>query len=117
MSDQLLIVDRPPRIQPELPAASIEIPAPPPRNRQGMRALLQLALPLVTIIGFSAVSMGGRGGPLTAIIMAFSVLGASAVSLFSFLQDRKEQAEREKEYAARLVEMNREMARAHDQQR
>src|SRR5437867_2692858 len=110
MANQLIVVDRPPRIQPDLPLGTFKIAQPPERDSQAMRRLLQLALPLVTVIGFGAVSMtsSGNRGPITAIVMSLSVLGASALSLFSYLQDKKKQAEVEKAYAARIVTLNKE---------
>src|SRR6185369_13127898 len=119
MPDQMLVIDRPPRIQPELPINKIPIPPPPKRQDQGMRRLLQLGLPLITILGFSAVSMtsnAGRG-PMMAMLMSMSVLASAAFGLFSFLQDRKQQALADKAYAARLVALNQEMRQSHEQQR
>ena len=44
-------IDRPPRIQPELPEGKREIPQPPSLNIPAYDVLIQSALPLVTIIG------------------------------------------------------------------
>ena len=47
-----LYIDRPPRIQPELPSDEIEIPPPPEKENTGMSRLIQVALPLLTIVGY-----------------------------------------------------------------
>ena len=44
-------IDRPPRIQPELPFDEIEIPGPPEKDEAGWARLIQVGLPLLTIIG------------------------------------------------------------------
>src|SRR5437764_6279889 len=119
MPDQMLVSDRPPRIQPKLPITSVTIPAPPKRPDQGIRRLLQIGLPLITILGFSAVSMtsGAGRGPMMAILMSMSVLASAAFGVFSYLADKKQQAQAEKAYAARIVALNHEMYGHHDQQR
>ena len=115
----VVVVDRPPRIQPDLPVGRVKIPPPPHKDNQGMRRLLQLALPLLTIIGFASLSLsaGGSRGPLTVIIMSVAVLGATGLSLFTFLQDKRKEAALERAYATRLVGLNRDMQLSHDQQR
>ncbi len=57
---KLLVIDRPPRIQPELPFDEIEIPSPPDKGQSGWEQLAQMALPLVMIVAF--VLMAGMGG-------------------------------------------------------
>ena len=44
--DQTIYIDRPPRIQPEIPFKEIDIPQPPDREADRWMQLLQLALPL-----------------------------------------------------------------------
>jgi len=56
-------IDRPPRIQPELPVGEVPIPRPQLPSRQMSGQLLQLGLPLVTILGYAFIAMfGGRQG-------------------------------------------------------
>lgn len=114
-----LILDRPPRIQPELPIDEIEIPAPPPKNRAGLERLIQMALPLITIIGYVLVaSLGGRGrSPWLMIPMAMSVVASTLFALYSYRKEKQREAEVEQAYAERLVELNRDMQGYHDQQR
>src|SRR6266496_3961480 len=94
---------RPPRIQPELPAQDVTIPAPP--SVQGDRqSLLQLALPIITIIGYVLIS-GGRGGSsiLFVLPMGLSMVGSTLLALISFRRNRKNEAEAQAEYAQRLM--------------
>ena len=44
--------NRPPRIQPELPYGDVTIPQPPASETGGRQQLIQVALPLITIIGY-----------------------------------------------------------------
>lgn len=114
-----IVIDRPPRIQPELPFDEIDIPPPPEKEKAGWERLLQVALPLLTIVGYILIAaLGGRGrSPLLMIPMALSVVGSTAFSIYSFLKERERRAEVERAYNERLVELNKEMHEHHDQQR
>lgn len=119
MNSERLILDRPPRLQPELPAAEIEIPVPPKKEERGLERLIQVALPLVTIIGYVAIAtLGGRGrSPLFMIPMALSVVASTLFSIYSYRKERQRQAEIERAYSERLVELSQEMREYHEQQR
>lgn len=80
-----IFIDRPPRIQPELPFDEIEIPAPPAKDKGGYQQLIQFALPLMTIVGYVLISsMGGAGrSPLLLIPMALSVGGVHGFAVWS----------------------------------
>ena len=69
-------IDRPPRIQPELPFDEIEIPSPPEKEEGGFTQLIQVALPMITIIGYVLIATMGGGGrsPFLLIPMALSVV-------------------------------------------
>ena len=81
-----LYIDRPPRIQPELPSAEIKIPAPPEKENAGMSRLIQVALPLLTIIGYILIStVGGQGrSPLMMLSMALSVVASTFFSIYMY---------------------------------
>src|SRR5690349_1798373 len=102
MSERVTIA-RPPRIQPALPIEAIKIPRPPARESAALSRLIQLALPLLTLIGAASVSLttGAGRSPWALIPMALSVCGASGFSLYSYLRERREQAARERAYASR----------------
>ena len=75
-------IDRPPRIQPELPFDLIEVPSPPDKDDGTNNRLVQVALPLVTIIGYILVStLGGSGrSPAMLLPMALSVVASVGYS-------------------------------------
>ena len=112
-------IDRPPRIQPELPVGEVPIPRPQLPSRQMSGQLLQLGLPLVTILGYAFIAMfGGRqGSSLLLVPMALAAFASIGVSLYSYWKERQQWAESERAYAARLSEMYKEMQISHDLQR
>ncbi len=112
-------IDRPPRIQPELPFDQIEIPAPPDKPQEGNARLVQVGLPLVTIIGYILIGTlgGGGGNPMFMLPMALSVVASVAFSVYSFRKEKLRQAEVEQAYSDRLVELTKEMNIYHDTQR
>jgi DNA segregation ATPase FtsK/SpoIIIE-like protein len=119
LMNEPIYIDRPPRIQPELPFDEIEIPAPPEKEELGYAQLIQVSLPLLTIIGYVLIATVGGGGrsPLLLIPMALSVVASTAFSIYSYRKDKQRRAEIEEAYAERLVELNKEMSEYHDQQR
>ncbi|MCB0209713.1 MAG: hypothetical protein KDJ52_10300, partial [Anaerolineae bacterium] len=112
-----LPINRPPRIQPELPIQEIDIPDPPERREQGWMQLLQVALPFITIFGFIFVSSGGSNRLAFMIPMLLMVIGSVGFSIYTFLRERKRQKEQEQEYRERLAELTQEMHHYHDLQR
>ena len=48
-------IDRPPRIQPELPVKEVEIPNPPEQNKSPGQGLMSSILPLITMVGGKVV--------------------------------------------------------------
>ncbi|MFN8459960.1 MAG: FtsK/SpoIIIE domain-containing protein [Anaerolineae bacterium] len=118
--DQPVYIDRPPRIQPELPFDEIQIPAPPDKPEDGNARLIQVALPLLTIVGYvliGSISGGGGRNALFIIPMAFTVVAAAAFSVYSLRKEKQRQAELERAYSDRLTELNKEMHVYHDMQR
>ncbi|MCE7947414.1 MAG: hypothetical protein DYG88_08305 [Chloroflexi bacterium CFX4] len=113
-------INRPPRIQPELPSGEIDIPQPPPlQNTSGQQTLITVAIPLITILGYLVVSgSGGRGGSVLFVLpMALSVMATSVLAVFTWLRERRLDKERQAAYARRLIEMRRQMIASHDKQR
>ncbi len=119
MSKQPIDIDRPPRIQPELPVEEKEIPAPPDKDEGGFGRLIQMALPLLMIIGYVLVGTLGGGGrnPWFLLPMALSVVASVIFSIYSYRQEKQKRLEIEKAYDDRLVELNKEMHEYHDRQR
>ncbi len=117
--NDLVYIDRPPRIQPELPFDEIEIPSPPEKDEQGFMQLIQVALPLLTIIGYVLIAtVGGQGrSPLMLIPMALAVVASTVFSIYTYRKEQQRRAEIEQAYTDRLVELNKEMNQYQDQQR
>jgi S-DNA-T family DNA segregation ATPase FtsK/SpoIIIE len=114
-----IYIDRPPRIQPELPFDEIEIPSPPEKPEAGYTQLIQVGLPLITIIGYVMVATVGGGGrsPMLLIPMALSVVASVGFSIYTFRQEQQKLAEMALAYTERLVELNKEMHNYQDMQR
>ncbi|GAB4546946.1 MAG: hypothetical protein OHK0023_07400 [Anaerolineae bacterium] len=116
-------INRPPRIQPELPSGEVEIPSPPQSQQQGVDTLIQVAIPLVTIFGYVLVAGqgGGRGGGAAGLLfvlpMAMSVLATTGLALWNFFRSRRIEKEQREAYLNRLITMRREMMQSHDRLR
>ncbi|WP_129629703.1 FtsK/SpoIIIE domain-containing protein [Candidatus Oscillochloris fontis] len=111
-------IDRPPRLQPEIPFGEVPIPKPPESSPEDRGRLLQIGLPLISIVGYVLVASFGGGRSLGMLIpMALSVVASMTFSVYSFLKERGQRAAALQAYQERLVELSREMKQAHDQQR
>ncbi len=114
----LLYIDRPPRVQPELPFEEIPIPRPPSKKDEGWLRLIQIGIPLLTVIGYVLISViSPRGGVLMIIPMALSIVASIGFSIYSFRIERQKEREIAQEYKSRLVELNKQMHNWHDLQR
>lgn len=110
-------VDRPPRIQPELPTYEVEIPA-PPRDDQDPPPIWQSMIPLITIISYLLVSMTGQGSNIAFLLpMALSVFISSGLAVYTAVTTNRKRAALKKAYANKLIDMRREMVNAHNRQR
>jgi DNA segregation ATPase FtsK/SpoIIIE, S-DNA-T family len=116
---QILTSDRPPRIQPELPSGEYEIPKPPEQQHDSANRLVQVALPLTTIIGYILVAMFSNSGrsPAMMIPMALSVIASVVFSLYSFRKEAEQRALEREAYSKRLLDLYREMRAGHEAQR
>ena len=113
-----LVIDRPPRIQPELPFDEVEIPSPPDKGQSGWEQLAQMALPLVTILAFVFLAGGGGGRSALMIIpMGLAVVASAGLGIFTYLRQKRIAAEALRAYEERLVELNKQMHVYHDMQR
>ncbi len=111
-------IDRPPRIQPELPHNKVEIPPPPGEENDISQPIIQIALPLVTIMGYVLISIFGRGRSLLFILpMGISVIASVAYALYNRSQSAKNKGDAKAAYAEQLIEMRKEMNVSHDMQR
>lgn len=111
-------IDRPPRIQPELPQGEIEIPGPPTDEQEEGIPLQNIALPLLTLTGFVLVSAVGGGRNLMLMIpMALSMGGSVVFSVINVMQKKGKGKDKAIAYARRLDDMRRDLVASHDQQR
>ncbi|MDX2076383.1 MAG: FtsK/SpoIIIE domain-containing protein [bacterium] len=118
MSDQQnKLINRPPRIQPDLPQEEVEIPPPPVEDRQG-QPLIQTFLPLITIIGYVIVSSTGQRSNLLLVLpMALSVIASSGLAVWMYFRDARMMKEKRDSYKQRLTQLRKDMESAHDMQR
>jgi S-DNA-T family DNA segregation ATPase FtsK/SpoIIIE len=113
-------IDRPPRIEPELPSGIHEVPNPPETEEKPGEALAQAFLPMVMIFGYILVSVLGGGqsrNMFMMIPMALSVVASVAVAFYSRAQDKKMREEMADAYKRRISELRREMESKQEQQR
>ena len=108
-------VERPPRIQPELPIGEIPIPQAPQEEKSNDQGLLTLLVPIITIIGFVFVS--GTGNILFIIPMAGAVVLSIIVQLVGAGKQKKEFAAKAKAYTELLSQLRQDMTRSHTTQR
>ncbi len=103
-------IDRPPRIQPELPIETIEIPPPPDKDSGRGLPVRQIILPLITILGYVLLSATGQGRNLALMIpMGISVVGTVIFAYYSYNQEKQEMEDLEAAYNKRLKDMRRQM--------
>lgn len=111
-------IDRPPRIQPEIPIQNVEIPAPPRSDQAQRQPLWQTFVPMVTIIGYVLVSATGQGSNITFLIpMGLAMFISVGVAVANLLRTRRLEREKREAYIQRLVTLRREMTAQHDKQR
>ncbi len=112
-------MNRPPRIQPELPQLEVNVPRPPNSDQGAAQSLMQVALPLLTIIGYVIVSTTGSGGRSMALLipMGLSVVGSVALAVYSMIRNARQAAAAKAAYLRHLTDMRKEMNAYHDQQR
>ncbi|MDZ4764360.1 MAG: FtsK/SpoIIIE domain-containing protein [Chloroflexota bacterium] len=109
-------LDRPPRIQPELPSGTVEIPEPP--REENPQPLWQLAVPIVTILAYVIVSASGSGSnPAFLLPMALTVLISTGIAVFNAVRIVQRRRQGRADYQRKLVELRREMVGSHQRQR
>src|SRR5215470_15491566 len=108
-------IDRPPRIQPELPVGEIPIPNPPTPAKDEGQSLLNVLVPIITIVGFFFVS--GSSNVLMIIPMGLAMVLSVGVSLFGSHKQAEEAAAQDKAYSELLAQLRQDMVRSHNTQR
>lgn len=116
--DEQTLIDRPPRIQPELPFEQIEIPTPSTDEDRGIMQLIQMALPMVAILGLVFISAGTGGrSSLIMIPMLLSVIAMVGLAFYSYRVEKEKREQLRRTYRKRLLDLTKEMHNYHDQQR
>ena len=108
-------IDRPPRVQPELPIAKIELPQPPDEAGRAGQDLISMIIPLLSMLGFVFVS--GSGNALFMIPMGLTMILSVGLAMGVSRRESKEFEEKKRAYADMLAEKRQEMSRAHNAQR
>jgi len=108
-------LDRPPRIQPELPVGEVQIPKPPEEGQGLQNSLLTQVLPMVGTLGFLLSSASGN--LLMVVIMGFTMGLTFVVAIFANRNAKKQLEAQKKEYSEALAAMRQDMERTHNNQR
>ena len=111
-------IDRPPRIEPQLPAGIFTIPNPPDTEVKFGELLQQAFLPMIMILGYLLASIFGQGRSMVMMIpMLLSVVATVVLALYINTQERKKREAAEAAYKRRIGELRRKMESEHEQQR
>jgi type VII secretion protein EccCb len=111
-------IDRPPRIEPELPSGIYNIPNPPDIEDNPGAILSQAMLPMIMIFGYILVSVMGQGRNMAMMIpMVMSVIGSVSLAVWTYLQEKKQKEALEAAYIRRISELRRKMESEKEQQR
>lgn len=111
-------IDRPPRIEPELPSGVHEIPNPPDVEVNPGAILAQAALPMIMIFGYILVSMFGQSTSMLMMIpMALSVVASVALAVYTNRQDKVRREQLKETYQRKISELRRQMESEQEQQR
>jgi DNA segregation ATPase FtsK/SpoIIIE, S-DNA-T family len=111
-------IDRPPRIEPELPSGVYNIPNPPDLEDNAGALLQQAFLPMIMIFGYVLASLFGQGRNMLMMIpMMLSVVATIILAIYVNSKERKLREEAEEAYRRRISELRRKMESEHEQQR
>jgi DNA segregation ATPase FtsK/SpoIIIE-like protein len=111
-------IDRPPRIEPELPSGVREIPNPPDVAINPGAILAQAALPMIMIFGYILVSMFGQSTSMLMMIpMALSVVASVALAIYTNRQEKVRREQLKETYQRRISELRRQMESEQEQQK
>jgi DNA segregation ATPase FtsK/SpoIIIE-like protein len=111
-------IERPPRIEPELPAGNYTIPNPPDTEVDPARILQEALLPLLMITGYFLAAIFGQGRNMLMMVpMLISIVGAVALSIYAHMKENEKMEEAKAAYKRRLGELRRKMESEHEEQR
>ena len=111
-------IDRPPRVEPQLPAGVFNIPNPPDSEVNFGQLLQQAFLPMIMILGYILASVFGQSRNLLMMIpMMLSVVATVVLAIYTNIQERKQREAAEAAYKRRISELRRKMESEHEQQK
>ena len=111
-------IDRPPRIEPQLPAGIFNIPNPPDTEENFGEILQQAFLPMIMILGYLLASIFGQGRSMLMMIpMLLSVVATVVLAVYTHTQEKKKREAADAAYKRRIGELRRKMESEHEQQR
>ena len=111
-------IDRPPRVEPQLPSGAFTIPNPPDTEVKFGELLQQAFLPMIMILGYVLASLFGQGRNMLMMIpMMLSVVATVILAIYTNTQERKKREAAESAYKRRISELRRKMESEHEQQR
>ena len=111
-------IDRPHRIETELPSGVREIPNPPDVAINPGAILAQAALPMIMIFGYILVSMSGQSTSMLMMIpMALSVVASVALAIYTNRQEKVRREQLKETYQRRISELRRQMESEQEQQK
>jgi len=108
-------IDRPPRIQPELPIAEVEIPQPPELRQNIAQNTTGVIVSVVSMIGFLLAS--GSNNLALMLPMGFVMIISVAATLLGGGNEKREYEKKKKAYLETLAALRQEMTRHHNAQR
>jgi type VII secretion protein EccCb len=111
-------IDRPPRVEPQIPSGVFNIPNPPDSEQNFGQLLQQAFLPMIMILGYILASVFGQSRNMLMMIpMMLSVIATVALAIYTNVQERKQREAAEAAYKRRISELRRKMESEHEQQR
>ena len=111
-------IDRPPRVEPQLPSGLFTIPNPPDTEVKFGELLQQAFLPMIMILGYILASVFGQGRNMLMMIpMMLSVIATVILAIYTNTQEKKKREAAEAAYKRRISELRRKMESEHEQQR
>jgi type VII secretion protein EccCb len=111
-------IDRPPRVEHQLPSGVFNIPNPPDTEVKFGELLQQAFLPMIMILGYVLASLFGQGRNMLMMIpMMLSVIATVVLAIYTNTQERKRREAAEAAYKRRIGELRRKMESEHEQQR
>ncbi|MEJ5223920.1 MAG: FtsK/SpoIIIE domain-containing protein, partial [Anaerolineales bacterium] len=111
-------IDRPPRIEPQIPSGVFQIPNPPDTEENVGQLMQQAFLPMIMIFGYILASIFGQGRNMVMMVpMLLSVVATVVLAFYTHLKEKKQREAAEAAYKRRISELRLKMESEHEQQR